>query len=111
MASVLLFGQNCNTALAYMDKQGPQIGITSTRRQDLFTPRSADAGTNQTRAASCRPFSKLLALPMVAISALAVTGPIPGSCRYAGETLPMALLNLLVECGDDIRLKVRHVVL
>jgi hypothetical protein len=49
---------------------------------------------------------------MVAISALAVTGPIPGDLAdtLAESILPIALLNLLVECSDDIE-QVRHVVL
>jgi hypothetical protein len=50
---------------------------------------------------------------MVAISALAVTGPIPGifsADTLAESILPIALLNLLVECSDDIE-QVRHVVL
>ncbi len=48
---------------------------------------------------------------MVAISALAVTGPIPDLADTLAESiLPIALLNLLVECSDDIE-QVRHVVL
>ncbi len=96
-----------------MDKQGPQIGITSLAypEQDLFTPTGVLTWNQSERAASCRPFSKLLALPMVAISALAVTGPIPDLADTLAESiLPIALLNLLVECSDDIE-QVRHVVL
>jgi hypothetical protein len=56
-------------------------------------------------------FSKLLALPMVAISA----GGNRANTRDLADTLaesilPIALLNLLVECSDDIE-QVRHVVL
>ncbi len=97
-----------------MDKQGPQIGITSLAypEQDLFTPTGVLTwNQSEPAAASCRPFSKLLALPMVAISALAVTGPIPGILPIRWQRfLPIALLNLLVECSDDIE-QVRHVVL
>jgi hypothetical protein len=71
-----------------MDKQGPQIGITSLAypEQDLFTPTGV-LTWNQSEPGSqlSAILEQLLALPMVAISALAVTGPIPGSCRYAGR--------------------------
>jgi hypothetical protein len=103
---------DCNTAWHH-DKQGPQIGITSLAypEQDLFTPTGVLTWNQSEPAASCRPFSKLLALPMVAISALAVTGPIPGILpirwqrHFADSTAQSAC-----RCSDDIE-QVRHVVL
>ncbi len=97
-----------------MDKQGPQIGITSLAypEQDLFTPTGV-LTWNQSE-----PGSQLSAI-------LEIVGFTNGRNQRAGgnrantrdladtlaeSILPIALLNLLVECSDDIE-QVRHVVL
>jgi hypothetical protein len=85
-----------------MDKQGPQIGITSLAypEQDLFTPTGVLTWNQSEPGSQLSAILKLLALPMVAISALAVTGPIPGILPIRWQ---------LSSC-DDIE-QVRHVVL
>lgn len=89
-----------------MDKQGPQIGITSLAypEQDLFTPTGV-LTWNQSE-----PGSQLSAI-------LEIVGFTNGRNQRAGgnrantrdladtlaeSILPIALLNLLVECSDDI---------
>jgi hypothetical protein len=90
-----------------MDKQGPQIGITSLAypEQDLFTPTGVLAW-NQSE-----PGSQLSAILGVlaqwspsALACGANTRDLPIRWQRA---LPIALLNLLVECSDDIE-QVRH---
>src|SRR6266545_3908698 len=43
----------------------------------VLPPEKSWAGTRPSQAASCRPFLKLWALPMLATRALAVIGPMP----------------------------------
>lgn len=45
----------------------------------FLPPLECCLGTNPSQAAICHPFSKFLASPTVATSALAVIGPMPGN--------------------------------
>ena len=63
-----------------MDQQGSDIAVAAfaDAQQVLLAPLKCCRGTRPSPAATCLPLSKFLASPMVATSALAVIGPMPG---------------------------------
>ena len=96
-----------------MDKQGPQIGITSLAypEQDLFTPTGVLTWNQSEPGSQLSAILEIVGFTNGRNQRAGGNRPIPDLADTLAESiLPIALLNLLVECSDDIE-QVRHVVL
>ena len=77
----LLLGRNqYRTATQYQERSEVTVAILCDPPQVVLATRAVCPGTRPIQAQNWRPLVKSCPLPIVAAMALAVVGPIPGSC-------------------------------
>ena len=73
-----LQAQQHGACSVYQQRTQIRIAALADPQQTLFAARESWRGTKPNHAANCRPFLNVFASPMLATSALAVMGPMPG---------------------------------